>query len=564
MTKKLYLPLLMAMVVALFSSCSKKMGELSADYFTVTPQVLEAVGGKVPATINGKFPEKYFNKKAVVEVTPVLKWNGGEAKGQPATFQGEKVEGNDQTISYKMGGSYTMKTSFDYVPEMAKSELYLEFKATIGKKVVTIPAVKVADGVISTSELVNNTLGNANPALGEDAFQRIIKEKHDANIMFLIQQANIRSSELKTAKEFNKEVANVNEAANKKISNIEVSAYASPDGGVSLNTTLAENRESNTTKMLSKDLKKAKIDAPIDAKYTAQDWEGFQELVSKSNIQDKELILRVLSMYQDPAQREQEIKNISSVYKTLADEILPQLRRSRLTLNYEIIGKSDEEIAKLTSSNPSELNVEDLLYAATLTNDPAKQEAIYTQATKQFPNDYRAFNNLGKLAYQAGNVDKAESYFKKAASVNASPEVNMNLGLISLIKGDKAAAETYFGKAAGTKELGESMGNLYIAQGQYERAVNSFGDSKTNSAALAQILAKDYNKAKNTLANVERPDAYTDYLMAVLGARTNNSSMVTSSLKSAVAKDPSLAKKAATDLEFAKYFTNADFMSIAK
>ena len=564
MTKKLYLPLLMAMVVALFSSCSKKMGPLSADYFTVTPQVLEAVGGKVPATINGKFPEKYFNKKAVVEVTPVLKWNGGEAKGQPATFQGEKVEGNDQSISYKMGGSYTMKTSFDYVPEMAKSELYLEFKATIGKKEVTIPAVKIADGVISTSELVNNTLGNANPALGEDAFQRIIKEKHDANIMFLIQQANIRSSELKTAKEFNKEVANVNEAANKKISNIEVSAYASPDGGVSLNTTLAENRENNTTKMLNKDLKKAKIDAPIDAKYTAQDWEGFQELVSKSNIQDKELILRVIAMYQDPAQRESEIKNISAVYKELANTILPQLRRSRLTLNYEIIGKSDEEIAKLASSNPSELNVEELLYAATLTNDPAKQEAIYTQATKQFPNDYRAFNNLGKLAYQAGNVDKAESYFKKAASVNASPEVNMNLGLISLIKGDKAAAEAYFGKAAGTKELGESMGNLYIAQGQYERAVNSFGDSKTNSAALAQILAKDYNKAKNTLANVERPDAYTDYLMAVLGARTNNSSMVTSSLKSAVAKDSSLAKKAATDLEFAKYFTNADFMNIVK
>ena len=564
MTKKLYLPLLMAMVVALFSSCSKKMGELSADYFTVTPQVLEAVGGKVPATINGKFPEKYFNKKAVVEVTPVLKWNGGEAKGQPATFQGEKVEGNDQSISYKMGGSYTMKTSFDYVPEMAKSELYLEFKATIGKKEVTIPAVKIADGVISTSELVNNTLGNANPALGEDAFQRIIKEKHDANIMFLIQQANIRSSELKTAKEFNKEVANVNEAANKKISNIEVSAYASPDGGVSLNTTLAENREGNTTKMLSKDLKKAKIDAPIDAKYTAQDWEGFQELVSKSNIQDKELILRVIAMYQDPAQRESEIKNISAVYKELANTILPQLRRSRLTLNYEIIGKSEEEITKLASSNPSELNVEELLFAATLTSDPAKQEAIYTQATKQFPNDYRAYNNLGKLAYQAGNIDKAESYFKKAANVNASPEVNMNLGLVSLMKGDKAAAEAYFGKAAGTKELGESMGNLYIAQGQYERAVNSFGDSKTNSAALAQILAKAYNKAKNTLANVERPDAYTDYLMAVLGARTNNSSMVTSSLKSAVAKDSSLAKKAATDLEFAKYFTNADFMNIVK
>lgn len=563
MTKKLYLPLLMAIVVALFSSCTK-MGPLSADYFTVTPQVLEAVGGKVPATINGKFPEKYFKKKAVVEVTPVLKWNGGEAKGQSATFQGEKVEGNDQTISYKVGGNYTMRTSFDYVPEMANSELWLEFKAKIGKKEITIPAVKVADGVISTSELVNNTLGNANPALGEDAFQRIIKEKHDANIMFLIQQANIRSSELKVGKAFNKEVANVNAAENKKINNIEVVAYASPDGGVELNTTLAENRESNTQKMLNKNLKKSKLDVAVDAKYTAQDWEGFQELVSKSNIQDKELILRVLSMYQDPAQREQEIKNISSVYKTLADEILPQLRRSRLTLNYEIIGKSDEEIANLASSKPAELNIEELLYAATLTNDPAKKEAIYTQATKQFPSDYRAYNNLGKLAYQAGDVNKAESYLKKAESINATPEVNMNLGLVALIKGDKAAAEAYFGKAAGTKELGESMGNLYIAQGQYERAVNSFGDAKTNSAALAQILAKDYNKAKNTLANVERPDAYTDYLMAVLGARTNNASMVTSSLKSAVAKDASLAKKAATDLEFAKYFTNADFMSIVK
>ena len=564
MTKKLYLPLLMAMVVALFSSCSKKMGELSADYFTVTPQVLEAVGGKVPATINGKFPEKYFNKKAVVEVTPVLRWNGGEAKGQPAVFQGEKVEGNDQTISYKVGGNYTMKTSFDYVPEMAKSELYLEFNAKIGNKTVTIPAVKIADGVISTSELVENTLQSANPANGDDAFQRIIKEKHNANIMFLIQQANIRASELKTAKEFNKEVAEVNEAANKKISNIEVSAYASPDGGVKLNTGLAENRESNTTKMLSKDLKKAKVDAPIDSKYTAQDWEGFQELVSKSNIQDKELILRVLSMYQDPEQREQEIKNISSVYKTLADEILPQLRRSRLTLNYEIIGKSDDEIASLAASNPKELTLEELLYAATLTNDNGKKEVIYTKATELFPNDYRAFNNLGKLAYQAGNIDKAESYLKKAANIQAAPEVNMNLGLVALAKGDKNAAEAYLGKAAGAKELGETLGNLYIAQGQYERAVNSFGDAKTNSAALAQILAKDYNKAKNTLANIEKPDAYTDYLMAVLGARTNNQSMLTSSLKNAVAKDSSLAKKAATDLEFAKYFTNSDFMNIIK
>ena len=562
MNKKFLLPFFVLAAILTLSSCSNKLKPLAEQYIKAEPQPLEAIGGKVPVTINATFPAKWFNKKAVVTVTPVLRYQGGEAWGTSYTYQGEKVKGNNQVIPQKEGANVTMKSSFTYKPEMKKSELYLTFDAKIKNKTVKLPDVKIGEGVIATSELADAATATA--AIAADKFQRIIKEAHDANIMFLIQQANIRSSELKTAKEFNKEVANVNEAANKKISNIEVSAYASPDGGVSLNTTLAENRENNTTKLLSKDLKKAKIDAPIDAKYTAQDWEGFQELVSKSNIQDKELILRVIAMYQDPAQRESEIKNISAVYKELANTILPQLRRSRLTLNYEIIGKSDEEITKLASSNPSELNVEELLYAATLTSDPAKQEAIYTQATKQFPNDYRGYNNLGKLAYQAGNIDKAESYFKKAASVNATPEVNMNLGLVSLMKGDKTAAEAYFGKAAGTKELGESMGNLYIAQGQYERAVNSFGDSKTNSAALAQILAKDYNKAKNTLANVTRPDAYTDYLMAVLGARTNNSSMVTSSLKSAVAKDSSLAKKAATDLEFAKYFTNADFMNIIK
>ena len=563
MTKKFYLPLLVALV-AVLSSCSSKLDELSADYFSVTPQVLEAVGGKVPATINGTFPEKYFNKKAVVEVTPVLKWDGGQAVGQSAVFQGEKVEGNDQTIAYKAGGNYTMKTVFDYVPEMAKSELFLEFTAKVGNKEVAIPAVKVADGVISTSEIVAQTVATANVALGEDAFQRIIKEKHDANIMFLIQQANVRSSELKTAKAFQEEVKAIGEAANKQITNIEISAYASPDGALDLNQGLAEKRQDATAKVVNKNLKKDKMEANVDTKYTAEDWEGFQELVSKSNIQDKELILRVLSMYKEPEQREQEIKNISSVYSDLADEILPQLRRSRLTLNYEIIGKSDEEIANLADNNAKELSLEELLYAATLAKDAAKKEAIYTKATQLFPNDYRAFNNLGKLAYEAGDMDKAENLLKKALTVKENPEANMNLGLVALAKGKAAEAESYLGKAAGNPELNEALGNLYVAQGQYERAVNAFGDAKTNSAALAQILAKDYNKAKSTLAAVANPDGYTGYLNAVIGAKTNNAAMVISNLKSAVAKDSSLAKKAATDLEFAKYFTNADFLSIIK
>ena len=553
MIKKLYLPLVALMVLAL-SSCGK-MGELSSDYFTTNPEVLEAVAGKVPVTINGKFPEGYFKKNATVEVTPVLRWNGGEAKGQPALFQGEKVEGNGQTISYKAGGNYTMKASFDYVPEMANSELYLDFKITRGSKTYTIPSIKVADGVIATSELP--TAASSNASYAEDAYQRIIKQAQEANIMFLIQQANLRNNQLNSEemKEFHKKVAEVNaDTKNFKLNNIEVSAYASPDGGVKLNTGLAENREKNAEKYLNRQLKKAKIDTNVDAKYTAQDWEGFQELVSKSNLQDKDLILRVLSMYQDPEQRENEIKNISSVYKTLADEILPQLRRARLTANYDIIGRSDEEINEAFDTDAKVLSVEELLYAATLTNDKARQEAIFTKTTQLFPNDFRAYNNLGEMAFAAGDVAKAESYFKQAAAKNANaPEVNANLGLCELVKNNVAAAETFLGKATGANAANEALGNLYIKQGQYQRAVNAFGDAKTNSAAQAQILAKDYNKAKATLEAIKDKDAMTDYLMAIVGARTNNESLVKSSIKSAIAKDASLATKAANDREFAKF-----------
>ena len=553
MIKKLYLPLVALLVLA-FSSCSK-MGELSPDYFTTNPEVLEAIGGKVPVTITGKFPEKYFKKNATVEVTPVLRWEGGEAKGQPATFQGEKVQGNDQTISYKTGGTYTMKASFDYVPEMAKSELYLDFKIKKGKKEYTIPSVKIADGVIATSELP--TVNSANAAYAPDTFQRIIKQAKEAQIMFLIQQANLRASELKSdsLKAFHKQVVTVaGDTKNYKLNNIEISAYASPDGGVELNTTLAENRQNNTEKYMNQQLKKGKIETEVDAKYTAQDWDGFQELVSKSNIQDKDLILRVLSMYSDPEQRETEIKNISSVYKTLADEILPQLRRARLTANYDVIGRSDEEINAAFDTDAKVLSNDELLYAATLTNDNSRKEAIYKKTVELYPNDFRAYNNLGMMAYANGDLATAENYFKQAASKNANAaEVNTNLGLIELTKGNVANAETYLSKSTGANTANEALGNLYIKQGQYDRAVQAFGDTKTNSAALAQILAKDYNKAKSTLSAVKNPDAYTNYLMAVVGARTNNADLVKSSMDKVKQQDAALAAKAQNDREFAKY-----------
>ena len=543
----------------------KRAGEIS---YSVTPETLVAKGGMVDLKIDVTFPAKYFNKKVAIEATPVLRFKGGEKAYEMKAIQGEKVQGNAEVIPYEAGKTITYVSRVPFEDAMRLSDLEIDITGSKGAKVVKFEPRKIGDGVIATEMLVVNAPATT---IGEDKFQRIIKQQEEAAIYYLINSANIRSKQM-TSEEMKKLEAYIKEAASKEnmnLNGIDIRSYASPDGSYDWNDKLANKREAGSSDFLKKQMRKGKVEQYKDENFfkkfvVAEDWDGFKKAMEESNIQDKELILRVLSMYQDPEQRETEIKNISSVYKTLADEILPQLRRSRLTLNYEIIGKSDEEIANLAATDPKQLNVEEILYAATLTNDPAKKADIYTKASQQFPNDYRAFNNLGKLAYQAGDLDKAQSYVKKAESIKSAPEVNMNLGLIALAKGDKAAAESYLGKAAGAKELNETLGNLYVAQGQYERAVNAFGDTKTNSAALAQILAKDYNKAKNTLAGIATPDAYTDYLMAVLGARTNNTSMLTSSLKSAVAKNPALAKKAATDLEFAKYYTNADFMSIVK
>ncbi len=563
MNKKFLLPFFLLAAILAFSSCSNKLKPLAEEYIKAEPQPLEAIGGKVPVTINATIPAKWFNKKAVVTITPVLRYQGGEAWGTAYTYQGEKVKGNNQVIPYKEGANVTMKSSFTYKPEMKKSELYLTFDAKIKNKTVKLPDVKIGEGVLATSELADAATANA--AIAADKFQRIIKEAHDASIMFLIQQAELRSKELKKDEisDWKDLVKNADEAPNQNVA-IEIQAYASPDGGVELNTGLAERREKNTDKYLAKELKKMKVDAPVDAKYTAQDWEGFQELVSKSNIQDKDLVLRVLSMYSDPEQREKEIKNISSVFSTLAEEILPQLRRSRLVANIEIIGKSDDEISALAKNDPKALNVEEILYAATLTNNDAEKTAIYNKASELYPNDYRTWNNVGMMAFRTGDLAKAEQMFNKANSVKNNPESNMNLGLIALTKGDQAKAQQLFGSASGVAELSEALGVLYLEQGEWAKAANSFGSVKSNNAALAQILTKDYNKASQTLNAVPNADATTSYLKAIVAARTNDANGVVSNLKDAIAKDGSLKKEAAIDLEFAKYATNSDFAALVK
>ncbi|MBQ7361979.1 MAG: tetratricopeptide repeat protein [Bacteroidaceae bacterium] len=560
--------LLSLVAVVLFTSCGSKMKGLTSEYFTVTPQVLEVVGGKVPVTIDGKFPEKFFNKKSVLTVTPVLKWDGGELAAESMTFQGEKVQGNDRTISYKEGGNFTMKTSFDYVPEMAKSELYLRFTVAKGKKSYTLPEVKVADGCIATSELYRSTISKSNIAIGEDAFQRVIKQAKQANIMFLIQQTNLRNSETKSG-EIKELAASMKDVAtdtkNKVIDNVEVAAYASPDGGMLLNVDVAGGREKNTAKFVEQQMKKAELKGHLDTDYTAEDWEGFQELVSKSNLPDKDLILRVLSMYKEPEEREAQIKNISSVYKDLADEILPQLRRARITLNYQLIGRSDDEIMEQLAKDPKQLSLEEILYSSILTEDTKEQEKIFNTAATLYPNDYRAYNNLAALAYNNGDYKKAAEYLAKAQKANPSAsEVNVNLGYLSLLEGDVAAAEAFMAKGASAKVGDEALGNLYIAQGQYSRAAELLGKEATNSTALAQLLNKDYNQAKTTLTKIENPDANTHYLKAILGARTDNASLIYDGLKNAIKLDPSMAEKAVNDLEFAKYVANEAFQSIIK
>ena len=552
MKKRNYL-LLSAASVLFMASCSK-MGPLSADNFTVTPNPLESQGGKVAATVNGTFPEKYMKNKAVVTVTPELRYaNGQVAKGQSATFQGEKVMGNDQTISYKVGGRYTMKTSFDYVPEMQKSDMYLTFDARKGKKVYNVPAVKVADGVIATSELYRRTLASENGVIAPDTFQRVNAKKQEANIKFLINQANIRKSELKnnSVQEFIEMLKKINaDREGFNIQNVEIQAYASPEGGVKFNDKLAGQRKDQSEKYVKNTLKKTKVDAALDAHYTAQDWEGFQKLVAASNLQDKDVILRVLSMYEDPQEREQQIRNMSAGFQELANGILPELRRSRLIINYETIGRSDEQIKEQYKNDASKLSADELLYSATLDETPAKQEEIYKKTVEAYPNDYRAYNNLAALALAKGDKQAAQQYAAKAAQLGSdTPEAQANLGLISLINGNVQDAERAISKGANSENVKAALGALNIAKGNYAQAESDFGKTASNTAALAQILNKNYAAAAKTLDKVENPNAMTDYLHAIAAARRGNKFAAASYLKEALQKDASLKEYADNDLE---------------
>ena len=561
MKKGLLFSLIAAMVV--LASCNKTLP--NPEQISVNPNPLELKGGKVNAEITGTFPEKKFAKKGVLVVTPVLKFDGQEVLGEPVTYVGEKAKENGKTVNYRDGGRYSQSCSFDFVPAMIKSELYLRFKATVGNKDIEIPDLKVADGVMVTSDLASSK--DNKTACTPDKFQRVIQELTEADIMFLIQSADVRSNQTKS-EEMKALQAAIKEAKNnekKEINKIEVSGYASPDGGMDLNEKLAQNRQKAAANFLKKDLKKNKVGNAVESNITAEDWEGFQKAMENSNLQDKDLVLRVLSMYSDPEEREAQIKNLSAVYKNIAEDILPALRRSRLILTTDLIGKSDDEIRALAKNDPAQLSVEELLYAATLTSDKAEKMAIYQKAAELY-NDYRAYNGMGQLYFEAGNYAEAGRCYQKALEIQPNdPDVNYNAGLVALATDDVEKAEYYFGKAAGTKaNLSAAMGTLYTKKGDYAAAKKAYGENATNNAAVQQILDENYAAASKTLDNVKEPNAVTAYLKAVVGARTNDKAAVYANLKSAVEQDASLKARAARDIEFAKYAEEAEFQAIVK
>lgn len=566
-------------VVMSCASLKKMKRDAGKVSYSVVPETLEAHNGKVDVALQGRIPAKYFVKKATIVATPVLKTSEGEKFYEPYILQGEKVKANNKVINYAEGGSVAYKGSIPYDNAMRKSELVLKIHATKGAKSLDFEPVKLANGVIATSTLVDNsplsilgfqksknTTGVYDPSI--DKYQRVVPDKYVADLIYLINSAEVRGKELtkEEIKQLSVYIAEAYKADRKELKGVEISAYASPDGKLDFNTQLSQKRQGTSSKVIEKDLAKNKVKTALKTKYTPEDWDGFKEMMEKSTIQDKELILRVLSMYSDPEVREREIKNLSASFTAVANDILPKLRRAKITASVDLIGRTDDEISTLAISDPSKLNQAELLYAATLTNNPQVQKTIYTSFTKIFANDWRGYNNLGSVVFELGDLDTAAGEFEKSDKLDPkNPIVQNNLGCVELKKKNLAKAEELFGAATGAgKEVHDNLGIVKIIQGQYETATKLFTDESQNVAnhALAQLLNNDNAGALRTLNAASVETGRIAYLKAVIAARTGKSSMLFENLGNAVKKDAAYKELAKTDMEFAKYFDDQNFKLI--
>lgn len=544
----------------------KKVGTVS---YEVSPKPLEMHGDSVAVTISGKYPEKYFAKKAVLNITPVIKWDGGEKTLEPVTLIGEKAEGTGTKIGYVSGGTFMYNDVIPYQEGMKRAELVLKSTGSVGSKTKEFPEQKIADGTIITPLL---TKSDEKPTLGVDKFTKTYPVSQEANIYYLVNSSQVRSSELRSDEmKAMTEFIEMGVGKAYTFKGVSVSAYASPDGEQSLNANLASDRASTGSKALMNIFKqkKTKVEEGTEegfysVKTTAEDWEGFKTAMEASSIPDKDLILRVLTMYSDLDTREKEIKNLAKTYLEIADKILPKLRRSVLTLNCEVNSRTDEQIQALIKSGPDSLSVEEILYAATLTNDLNEKLSIYKLAEKQYPEDWRGVNNVGYIYILQNKLNDAASQFEKANKISTNNEVVLNnMGIVARWKGDKEAAEEYYKQAGSGSEVSYNLGILYILNGDYSSAVSSFGDNKSFNSALAKVLSGSPNDALPMLdASDDKDSALGYYLKAIVGARTKNKDLMINNLKSAVSKDASYKNMAKDDCEFLNYRADADFTGI--
>jgi Flp pilus assembly protein TadD len=558
---------ILILAAAVMSGCSglnKMKKNANLVKYEVTPKVLEAHGGMVDVTIKGTYPQKYFDKKTTLEVTPVLTYAGGETAFEKVqVLQGEKVQANNKVIT-NLGGDFTYTAKVPYKDAMKLSELVVRVKATRGKTVLPFEPVKIADGVIATSTLTSN---HVKPVMQANRYVRVTPESKMADLHYLINEANIQSKDLKSEdiQLLRDYIKLVSMDPNRQVKTAEISSYSSPDGPLDFNEKLSVKRGATADKFMKKEMEKveaAKAAGFFNEKTTAEDWDGFKTEVEKSSIPDKDLILRVLSMYSDPAVRDKEIKNMSAAFEVLKKDILPKLRRSKLFVNVDLVGRSDDQILSQMKSDPKVLTVEEMLYAGTLTKDPNEQLSFYQAVQQNFPNDLRGHLNVSYIAILLGKSDDAISALDKAKAIQNNDDVKNNLGFAYLQKGDYVKAEEFFTSMATASQNSKfGLGILATRKGEYDKAVNYFGSEPSYDLALALLLKKDVNKAKVTLDALKETEknGKPSYIKAVVGARLDDRTYMLNNLREAIGLSSSWKAYAKTDLEFAKYFNDDTF-----
>jgi len=509
------------------------------------PKVLEVVADEITASYSITFPEGYFHPKAILEVVPVLVYEGGEQAAPTFKLQGEKVTDNF-TVIPAMGGKASNTIKFAYVPGMEKSRLELRISVWNKLKKIDFPApFKVADGANITYKLVHQT---GLTALATDNYKKVLTEKKETQILYKINSSDVRTKELskQEIKDFEKFLADIKKDEKREITNTQIVAYASPDGPETLNNKLSDKRSESAKKAFDKMTKNNPVDGTVDVKTVAEDWEGFQELVAGSSIQDKELILRVLSMYSDPIVREREIKNMSKVFKTLSDKILPELRRARFIANIDYTNFNNQELVELTKSNIEIMDIESLLYAATLVNDFDSKVKIYTKAGEKFNCD-RAYNNLTATYLENGKLAEAKASIAKVTNKTSKFYYN-NAGVIALREKNYKLAGDMFAKSD-LQVARQNSAILDILNGRYNDAVAKLAGTGDSNEGLAYILT---NKLDKALPLITHDCPHGAYMRAIIAARQGNMSEVAKQLKR-VYDSEALKTRSEKDIEFAKF-----------